>query len=61
MFCSLLQPFTTPEIRRVPLDLLTLQMMAMGLPDVKRFPFIEPPEMSSVDEALESLVVSHAI
>ncbi|VDD82699.1 unnamed protein product [Mesocestoides corti] len=52
------QPFTTPEIRRVPLDLLTLQLMAMGLPDVKRFPFIEPPEMKSLDEALET-IVSH--
>ncbi|CDI96521.2 ATP dependent RNA helicase DHX34 [Echinococcus multilocularis] len=50
------QPFTTPEIKRVPLDLLTLQMMAMGLPDVKRFPFIEPPETKSLDEALETLV-----
>lgn len=42
----------------MPLDLLTLQMMAMGLPDVKRFPFIEPPEARSLDEALETLVVS---
>nr|CDS28647.1 ATP dependent RNA helicase DHX34 [Hymenolepis microstoma] len=50
------QSFTTPEIQRVPLDLLALQMMAMGLPDVKRFPFIEPPETKSIDEALETLV-----
>ncbi|KAM7541510.1 hypothetical protein Aperf_G00000039513 [Anoplocephala perfoliata] len=54
------QPFTTPEIRRVPLDLLALQMMAMGLPDVKRFPFIEPPEAKSLDEALETLVLHGA-
>ncbi len=33
-------------------------MMAMGLPDVKRFPFIEPPETKSLDEALDTLVVS---
>ena len=55
------QAFTTPEIQRVPLDLLTLQMMAMGLPDVKRFPFIEPPETKALDEALESLVVSYGL
>lgn len=55
------QAFTTPEIQRVPLDLLSLQMMAMGLPDVKRFPFIEPPETKALDEALESLVVSHSL
>ena len=33
-------------------------MMAMGLPDVKRFPFIEPPETVALDEALETLIVS---
>ncbi len=33
-------------------------MMAMGLPDVKRYPFIEPPETKSLDEALDTLVVS---
>nr|VZI25706.1 unnamed protein product [Spirometra erinaceieuropaei] len=55
------QAFTTPEIRRVPLDILVLQMMAMGLPDVKRFPFIEPPEMKSIDEALQTLVAHGAL
>ncbi|VDL59482.1 unnamed protein product [Hymenolepis diminuta] len=55
------QPFTTPEIQRVPLDLLVLQMMAMGLPDVKRFPFIEPPETKSLDEALETLMSHGAV
>uniref|UniRef100_A0A0V0J9T0 Putative ATP-dependent RNA helicase DHX34 n=2 Tax=Schistocephalus solidus TaxID=70667 RepID=A0A0V0J9T0_SCHSO len=55
------QTFTTPEIRRVPLDILVLQMMAMGLPDVKRFPFIEPPEMKSIDEALQTLVAHGAL
>ncbi len=33
-------------------------MMSMGLPDLKRFPFIEPPEEKALDEALETLVVS---
>ncbi|OON18972.1 helicase protein [Opisthorchis viverrini] len=47
--------FSTPEIRRVPLETLALQMMVMGLPDVTRFPFIEPPESKSLEEALERL------
>ncbi|CAL8086081.1 unnamed protein product [Calicophoron daubneyi] len=49
------EPFNTPEIRRVPLETLTLQMMVMGLPDVRKFPFIEAPDPKSLDEALERL------
>ena len=29
--------FTTPEIRRVPLNSLLLQMIAMGLKDVRKY------------------------
>ncbi|CAH8494260.1 unnamed protein product [Heterobilharzia americana] len=49
------EAFSTPEIRRVPLETLVLQMMVMGLPDVKKFPFIDPPEMKCIDEAFEIL------
>ncbi|CAH8840102.1 unnamed protein product [Trichobilharzia szidati] len=49
------EAFSTPEIRRVPLETLVLQMMVMGLPDVKIFPFIDPPEMKCIDEAYEIL------
>ena len=35
--------YSTPEIQRVPLDNLILQMIAMGLTEVRKFPFIEPP------------------
>ena len=31
-----LQDYSTPEIQRVPLDSLILQMCAMGLPDPRR-------------------------
>ncbi|VDQ03618.1 unnamed protein product [Trichobilharzia regenti] len=51
------EAFSTPEIRRVPLETLVLQMMVMGLPDVKIFPFIDPPEMKCIDEAYEILKV----
>ena len=31
-----LQPYSTPEIHRVPLDSLVLQMISMGLNDARR-------------------------
>ncbi|KAF7233194.1 hypothetical protein EG68_06116 [Paragonimus skrjabini miyazakii] len=52
------EPFSTPEIRRVPLETLVLQMIVMGLPDVTRFPFIEAPESKTLEESLE-LLKSH--
>lgn len=35
--------------------------MAMGLPDPKRFPFIEPPEEKSIEEAIQTLMVSASV
>ncbi|XP_075225444.1 putative ATP-dependent RNA helicase DHX34 [Lycorma delicatula] len=47
--------YTTPEIQRVPLDSLLLQMIAMGLPNARKFPFIEPPVPESIETAILSL------
>lgn len=47
--------YTTPEIQKVPLDCLLLQMIAMGLPDARKFPFIEPPPADSIENAIISL------
>ena len=47
-----LAPYSTPEIQRVPLDSLVLQMTSMGLPDVRKFPFIEPPPVESIEESI---------
>ena len=49
------QHHTTPEIRRVPLHSLLLSMISMGLPDARKFPFLEPPSNKSIEEALQSL------
>ncbi|XP_071946737.1 probable ATP-dependent RNA helicase DHX34 [Antedon mediterranea] len=49
------QDYTTPEIHRVPLDSILLQMIAMGLPNARQFPFIEPPPASSVENSLAFL------
>ncbi|KAG7203421.1 hypothetical protein KM043_013488 [Ampulex compressa] len=50
-----LEKYSTPEIQRVPLDSLLLQMMAMGLPDARKFPFIEPPPPESIENSILSL------
>lgn len=52
---SAMSQYTTPEIQKVPLDCLLLQMISMGLPDARKFPFIEPPPADSIENAIISL------
>lgn len=40
--------FTEPEILRTNLASVILQMTAIGLGDVDRFPFVEPPDSASI-------------
>lgn len=47
--------YSTPELQRVPLDSLMLQMIAMGLPDARKFPFIEAPNPENIENAIISL------
>ncbi|XP_070213312.1 probable ATP-dependent RNA helicase DHX34 isoform X2 [Littorina saxatilis] len=49
------QAYTTPEIQRVPLDSLVLQLISMGLPNCRKFPFIEPPDMSAIENSVRFL------
>ncbi|EDW66104.1 probable ATP-dependent RNA helicase DHX34 [Drosophila virilis] len=49
------EPYPMPEIYRVPLDTMLLQMVSMGLPDVRAFPFIEPPETERIEQTILSL------
>ncbi|XP_066278325.1 probable ATP-dependent RNA helicase DHX34 [Branchiostoma lanceolatum] len=49
------QEYATPEIQRVPLDSTLLQMISMGLRDPRKFPFIEPPAMSSIENSVAFL------
>ncbi|KAL3314182.1 DEAH (Asp-Glu-Ala-His) box polypeptide 34 [Cichlidogyrus casuarinus] len=53
--------FNIPEIRRVPLDSIVLQMVAMGLPDITKFPFIEIPHEKAIEEALQLLIDHNAV
>jgi HrpA-like RNA helicase len=48
-------PYTTPEILRVPLDSLLLQMVSMGLPDARKFPFVEAPPAESIEQSIKTL------
>ena len=44
--------YSTPEIHRAPLDTIILQMISLGIPDVRNFPFIEPPPKSSIENSI---------
>ncbi|XP_075268591.1 putative ATP-dependent RNA helicase DHX34 isoform X2 [Opisthocomus hoazin] len=45
-------PYPVPEIRRVALHALVLQLKSMGLGDPRTFPFLEPPPSSSLETAV---------
>ena len=53
--------YSTPEIHRVPLDNLVLQMSSLGLRDATKFPFIEPPGKSSLENAVAFLKHQNAL
>ncbi|XP_072884731.1 LOW QUALITY PROTEIN: probable ATP-dependent RNA helicase DHX34 [Hemitrygon akajei] len=48
-------PYPVPEMQRVALDALVLQMKSMELGDPRTFPFIEPPPLASVETAISYL------
>lgn len=50
-----LEQYSTAEIHRVPLESLLLQMISMGLPDARMFPFIESPPSESIENSILSL------
>ena len=47
--------YADPEIKRVNLASVVLQMRAFGLGDIERFPFLDPPEPKAVKDALTLL------
>ncbi|MCW2679717.1 MAG: ATP-dependent helicase HrpA [Frankiales bacterium] len=48
--------FTDPEILRTNLASVILQMKALNLGDVTKFPFVEPPDRRNVKDGLDLLV-----
>jgi ATP-dependent helicase HrpA len=47
--------FTDPEILRTNLASVILQMTALGLGDIARFPFIEPPDHRNIKDGVQLL------
>ncbi|XP_065365082.1 probable ATP-dependent RNA helicase DHX34 [Calliphora vicina] len=56
-----LEAYPTPEIFRVPLDTILLQMISMGLPNVRQFPFIESPEEENIEQTILGLKQHNAL
>src|SRR6202453_5093175 len=52
--------FTDPEILRTNLASVILQMAALGLGDVPKFPFIEPPDARNIADGLALLAELNA-
>lgn len=48
--------FTEPEIRRTNLASVVLQMKALGLGDIEKFPFLEPPDKRQINDAVRLLL-----
>nr|SZF06444.1 probable ATP-dependent RNA helicase DHX34 [Psoroptes ovis] len=48
--------FSKPEIQRVSLESLILNMITMGLKDVRKFPFIQPPSETIIENTLKYLI-----
>ena len=50
-----LESYTKAEIHRVPLECLLLQMISMGLPNARLFPFVEPPSIENIENSILAL------
>ena len=53
--------FTDPEIRRSALAGVILRMLSIGLGDIERFPFLEPPDARAVADGWQQLAELGAI
>ncbi|NPC97997.1 ATP-dependent RNA helicase HrpA [Nocardioides sp. zg-DK7169] len=53
--------FTDPEILRTNLASVILQMASLGLGEVARFPFVEPPDRRNITAGVQLLEELHAL
>ncbi len=53
--------FTDPEILRTNLASVILQMTSLGLGDVAKFPFIDPPDRRNIKDGVDLLHELHAL
>lgn len=47
--------YTDPEILRTNLAAVVLQMLSLGLGDIERFPFVQPPDGRQINDAVKLL------
>lgn len=52
---------TVPEIKRVELSQVVLQLMVLGLRDIQKFDFVEAPPRAALSQALFNLVALGAV
>ena len=60
-FVNDLEPHAPPAIAGVPIDGVVLQMRAMGIDRVDRFPFITPPDAIALQTAQRTLAILGAL
>ena len=53
--------FTDPEIRRAALAGVILRMLALGLGEIEKFPFLEPPEPRAIADGWQQLAELGAV
>ncbi|WP_168915143.1 ATP-dependent RNA helicase HrpA [Microcella flavibacter] len=53
--------YTDPEILRTNLAAVILQMISLGLGDIERFPFLQPPDKRGIKDGLELLLELNAV
>ncbi len=53
--------FTDPEILRTNLASVILQMLALGLGEISRFPFVEPPDSRNINDGFRLLEEIQAV
>ncbi|WP_169077333.1 ATP-dependent RNA helicase HrpA [Microcella alkalica] len=53
--------YTDPEILRTNLAAVILQMISLGLGDIERFPFLQPPDKRGVKDGLDLLLELGAV
>ena len=60
-FVNELEPHAPPAISQVPVDGVVLQMRAMGIDKIERFPFLTPPEPGALRRAQRTLAILGAL
>ena len=53
--------YTDPEILRTNLAAVILQMISLGLGDIERFPFLQPPDKRGIKDGLDLLLELGAV